>query len=114
MRKIDNKSMIGITAAPAKAALSVITVLAVSALFACIASPQASVAPESARRSYLGFDRNIYPGDDAVRVLRKTFVFTSYWLSPPPGENRNTWLGKRKFLRSQGFGLLVLYRASQT
>jgi hypothetical protein len=61
-------------------------------------------------RSYLGFDRNIYPGDAALPILRKTFVFTSYWLSPPPGEKRNTWKGKRELLLSQGFGFLVLYR----
>jgi hypothetical protein len=114
MRKIDSKSMIGIIAGPAKAALSAITLLAAAALFACIVSPQASVAPESARRSYLGFDRNIYPGDEALPMLRKTFVFTSYWLSSPPGEKTNTWLGKREFLRSQGFGFLVLYRGRET
>jgi hypothetical protein len=60
--------------------------------------------------TYLGFDRNIYPGDAAVPVLRKTFTFTGYWLSPPPGEKTNTWLGKRKLLHSQGFGFMVLYR----
>jgi hypothetical protein len=63
---------------------------------------------------YLGFDRNIYPGDAALFILRKTFAFTSYWLSPPPGEKTNTWLGKREFLRSQGFGFLVLYRGRET
>jgi glycoside hydrolase-like protein len=61
-------------------------------------------------QTYLGFDRNIYPGDAAVPVLRKTFAFTGYWLSPPPGEKTNTWLGKRKLLHSQGFGFIVLYR----
>jgi len=61
-------------------------------------------------QTYLGFDRNIYPGDAAVPILRKTFAFTSYWLSPPPGEKTNTWLGKRKLLHSQGFGFIVLYR----
>jgi hypothetical protein len=61
-------------------------------------------------RSYLGFDRNIYPGDAALPILRKTFVFTSYWLSPPPGEKRNTWKGKRELLVIHGFGFLVLYR----
>ncbi len=70
-----------------------------------------SVAPE---KTYLGFDRNIYPGDEALPILRKTFAFTSYWLSPPPGEKTNTWLGKREFLRSQGFGFLVLYRGPQS
>ncbi len=65
---------------------------------------------QNASPTYLGFDRNIYPGDDALPVLRKTFVFTSYWLSPPPGEKLNTWHGKRELLRSQGFGFAVLYR----
>jgi hypothetical protein len=61
-------------------------------------------------QTYLGFDRNIYPGDAAVPILRKTFAFTGYWLSPPPGEKTNTWLGKRKLLRSHGFGFIALYR----
>jgi len=59
--------------------------------------------------SYLGFDRNIYPGDDALPALRKTFAFTGFWLSPPPGEKKSTWTGKREILRSQGFGFLVLF-----
>lgn len=68
-----------------------------------------SVAAES-RRSYLGFDRNIYPGDASLPILRKSFAFTGYWLSPPPGEKRNTWKRKRELLLSHGFGFLVLYR----
>jgi Rv2525c-like, glycoside hydrolase-like domain len=60
-------------------------------------------------RSYLGFDRNIYPGDSSLPALRKSFAFTSYWLSPPPGEKLNTWQGKRELLLSHGFGFLVLY-----
>jgi hypothetical protein len=63
--------------------------------------------------SYLGFDRNIYPGDDALPALHKTFSFASYWLNPPPGEKTNTWSGKRELLRSQGFGFLVLFRGPQ-
>lgn len=65
-------------------------------------------------QSYLGFDRNVYPGDAALPVLRKTFTFSSYWLSPPPGEKINTWLGKHELLRSQGFGFLVLYRGRES
>ncbi len=64
----------------------------------------------AADRSYLGFDRNVYPGDSGLPILRKNFAFTSYWLSTPPGEKRNTWKGKRELLLSQGFGFLVLYR----
>jgi hypothetical protein len=78
-----------------------------SALFTLPPNPQAT---SQHSRSYLGFDRNVYPGDAALPVLRKTFAFTSYWLSPPPGEKRNTWNGKRALLASHGFGFLVLYR----
>lgn len=63
------------------------------------------------KRAYLGFDRNIYPGDEAMKTLRRDFVFAGYWLSPPPQEKASTWVGKRDFLRSLGFGFLVLYRA---
>lgn len=76
------------------------------------ASLVAQAAPAKSH-SYLGFDRNIYPGDDALPILRKTFSFTSYWLSSPPGEKTKTWSGKREALRSQGFGFLVLFRGPQ-
>jgi Domain of unknown function (DUF1906) len=82
-------------------------------LFAALAVPHsiATTAEEIQNASiYLGFDRNIYPGDAALPVLRRAFAFSSYWLNPPPGEKINTWLGKREVLRSHGFGFLVLYR----
>src|SRR6266446_5081549 len=72
-----------------------------------------SMAAES-KGSYLGFDRNIYPGDSSLPILRKSFAFTSYWLSPPPGEKANTWKGKRELLLSHGFGFLVLYRGRES
>jgi Domain of unknown function (DUF1906) len=59
--------------------------------------------------AYKGFDLNEYPGDDALAPLKKTFSFTNFWLSPPPGEKRTTWLGKRRLLESRGFGFAVLY-----
>jgi hypothetical protein len=65
------------------------------------------------QRAYVGFDRNLYPGDGAMKSLRRDFVFSSYWLSPPPGEKTNTWVGKREFVRSLGFGFLVLYRGRE-
>lgn len=74
-----------------------------------ITPPDAPAVPQQSR-SYLGFDRNIYPGDAALPTLRKTFAFSSYWLSPPPREKTNTWKAKRKLLLSHGFGFLVLYR----
>ncbi len=56
----------------------------------------------------IGFDRNSYPGDAALPVLRKHFSFVGYWLTNPPGASSNSWLGKRTVLHDQGFGFLVL------
>src|ERR1700732_2418559 len=72
-------------------------------------APMTAHSPSNA--AYLGFDRNVYPGDDALPILRKTFAFAGYWLGPPPGEKINTWHGKRALLQSQGFGFAALYRA---
>jgi glycoside hydrolase-like protein len=67
-------------------------------------------APNEPKHYFLGFDRNDYPGDEAMKLLRRDFAFTGYWLSNPPGEKNNLWIGKREFLRSQGFGFVALYR----
>src|SRR5690242_14978125 len=70
-----------------------------------------SQAPRSAGvQSYIGFDRNQYPGDDALPLLRKSYSFASYWLSPPPGEKNNSWIGKRDAVQARGFGFLLLYQ----
>ncbi len=90
--------------------LSTIVLLAALLLIALITAAPAPAPQAAASRFYLGFDRNIYPGDAALPLLRKTFSFASYWLSPPPGEKTSTWKGKRKLLLSHGFGFLVLYR----
>ncbi len=76
--------------------------------------PIAESESRSPARAYLGFDLNTYPGDDALPTLRKTFSFSGYWLSPPPGAKQNTWIGKRQFLQSQKFGFLLLYRGPQS
>ncbi|MGI4826722.1 MAG: glycoside hydrolase domain-containing protein [Janthinobacterium lividum] len=57
---------------------------------------------------WVGFDRNDYPGDATMAAMHGTFAFTGYWLTNPPGENANTWVGKRNLLRAQGWGFLVL------
>jgi hypothetical protein len=93
--------------------LSAVTLLVAASFLVCAASPQAVVAPQSAQHFYLGFDRNTYPGDDVLPILRKTFSFASYWLSPPPGEKTNTWSGKRELLRKHGFGFVVLFRGRE-
>jgi hypothetical protein len=70
-------------------------------------TPQ-NAAAQTAPRAYLGFDRNDYPGDAALPALRKTFSFAGYWLSNPPGENSNSWRGRRAALAAQDFGFLLL------
>jgi hypothetical protein len=80
-------------------------------LFAAGAGPLVSGQPVSAvHRSaeHIGFDRNDYPGDAALPVLRKHFSFVGYWLTNPPGETSNSWQGRRDTLLKQGFGFLVL------
>jgi hypothetical protein len=63
----------------------------------------------SVKQSYPGFDRNDYPGDDALPALRRHFSFAGYWLNNPPGERQNSWQGKREALLRRGFGFLVLF-----
>ena len=60
-------------------------------------------------KTYLGFDRNTYPGDVDLKALRQTFSYTGYWLNHPPGEKTNTWAGHRAAVESAGFGFLVLF-----
>lgn len=59
--------------------------------------------------TFLGFDRNDYPGDDHLNELHKTFAYAGYWLNNPPGAKTNNWVGKRDRLESAGFGFLVLF-----
>ena len=68
-----------------------------------------SLTPTSNAQSYLGFDRNDYPGDANLKAIRQTFAFSGYWLNNPPGENSNSWIGKRSALEAAGFGFLVLF-----
>jgi len=64
-------------------------------------------------QTYLGFDRNGYPGDQNMAGLRKTFAFTGYWLNNPPGANRNTWIGNRKAIEGLGYGFLLLFNGRE-
>ncbi len=60
-------------------------------------------------QTYLGFDRNEYPGDANLKTLHETFSYAGYWLNHPPGEKTNTWAGHRATVESAGFGFLVLF-----
>src|SRR5579863_220612 len=78
-------------------------------LFAVLAATLAPPHLKAQTTSYLGFDRNEYPGDANLAALRKTFSYSGYWLNNPPGESSNTWAGHRAAVENAGFGFLVLF-----
>ncbi len=73
----------------------------------CSAAKAQSVL--SRNSTFLGLDRNEYPGDANLGTLRQTFSFSGYWLNNPPGDGSNTWAGKRAKVEAAGFGFLVLF-----
>jgi hypothetical protein len=66
-----------------------------------------------AQKTYLGMDRNDYPGNAAMKTLRNTFAFTGYWLNNPPGESRNDWHGNRQAVETMGYGFLLLFNGRE-
>jgi Domain of unknown function (DUF1906) len=59
--------------------------------------------------TYAGFDMNLYPGDAMLPVLHKSFSYVGYWLNVPPGDDVNTWKGKRALIAQNGFGFVILF-----
>jgi hypothetical protein len=94
----------------ATAILLFVLVLSISGIALCLARSAPRTLHLTDGRSYLGFDRNEYPGDEALPLLRKSYSFASYWLSPPPGDKSNSWIGKRSVIQAHGFGFLLLYQ----
>jgi hypothetical protein len=83
--------------------------LLLSTIAGAQSSPRpANPTPSAATQNPIGFDSNNYPGDAALPTLRQHFSFAGYWLTNPPGEHHNSWLGKRDALLRNGFGFLVL------
>jgi hypothetical protein len=89
--------------------LAVCSALMLAASLSPAHRPQISAGPENvSSRTYLGFDRNEYPGDVLMKSLTPRFSFVGYWVNDPPGARANPWVGKRSVLRDYGFGFLVL------
>jgi hypothetical protein len=65
--------------------------------------------PAFSQSTYLGFDKDSYPGDDLLPALRRDFAWTGYWLNNPPGMTSNPWEGKREVIRSAGLGFVILF-----
>jgi len=66
-------------------------------------------ANSATAQTYLGFDRNDYPGDHNLKVLHQAFAYTGYWLNNPPGASSDSWTGHRVAIESAGLGFLVLF-----
>lgn len=73
----------------------------------CVLGVSGAAAP--AQQTYVGFDKNGYPGDNMLAVLHQSFAFTGYWLNNPPGMQSNPWAGKREVVRRAGLGFLLLF-----
>ncbi|AFL89946.1 protein of unknown function (DUF1906) [Terriglobus roseus DSM 18391] len=79
---------------------------------ACCSVAQAHAQMGSSEKpagSFLGLDRNLYPGDQVLPTIAKRFAFVGYWLNNPPGMQSNGWQGKRTLIKSQNLGFLVLW-----
>jgi len=72
-------------------------------------SAKAPASEKISNAGHLGFDRNLYPGDQTLPTIAKRFSFVGYWLSNPPLEQSNTWIGKRSLIASHNLGFLVLW-----
>jgi hypothetical protein len=83
--------------------------LAGAFLVSALSERRPSPMKTAAEKSYLGFDRNDYPGDQNLAALHRGFSFAGYWLNPPPGAKNNPWTGKRSTIKNAGFGFLVLF-----
>jgi hypothetical protein len=90
-----------------KASLLIASILAFLAAGSQL--PTESSQRPASPAGYLGFDRNDYPGDSNLKILRQTFSYSGYWLNHPPGARTNSWTGKRQTLQFAGFGFLVLF-----
>jgi len=107
----DSLFKMNLTATSATIIVALLAAIAARPSSPCKDAKSASVTIE--RKVYLGFDRNEYPGDAALPVLRKAFSFSGYWLTAPPRETHNTWTGKKRTLSEQGFGFALLAAGRQ-
>ena len=64
---------------------------------------------------HLGFDTNIYPGDEAMAAWKRSgeYEWVGYYLKAPCHSD-NSWSGARGRLGNQGWGLAVIFVGQQT
>jgi hypothetical protein len=65
--------------------------------------------------SHLGFDTNLYPGDEAMAAWKRSgeYEWVGYYLKAPC-HGDNSWAGTRERLTNQGWGLAVIFVGQQT
>jgi len=90
---------------------------AVPLFLAACADSGGPLAPlPDARPAHPGFDTSLYPGDAAMRAWAapsSPYEWVGYYLAAPCHGN-TSWLGRRAFLGSIGWGTAVLYVGQQT
>lgn len=67
------------------------------------------------RAGHLGFDTNLYPGDQAMEAWKRSgdYEWVGYYLKAPCHSD-DSWSGTRERLVNQGWGLAVIYVGQQT
>ena len=72
----------------------------------------ATVAASDGR--HLGFDTNVYPGDEALRAWRRAgpYEWVGFYL-PAPCHKDGSWSGKRETIAELGYGTAVIYVGQQ-
>lgn len=82
----------------------------------CAGSTRAGAPPAPEYAAHPGFDRYLYPGDDAMRAWRapaSPYRWVGYYL-PAPCHRDTSWSGRRATLSALGWGMAVLYVGQQT
>lgn len=67
-----------------------------------------------AQRGFLGFDTNVYPGDEAMQKWKESspYQWVGYYL-PAPCHKDDSWSGTRERLERMGWGIAVIYVGQQ-
>ena len=91
--------------------VSVLLIVGAQSLF----DPPVRMAKTEARAltgTYLGFDLNTYPGDDALPILRKTFSLAATGLAPRPEPSKTPGLASATSSshRNLGFSFSIAVR----
>ena len=90
---------------------------AISRIASTALSPHtgSTAGPANPSHTHLGFDTNVYPGDNAMDAWKRAgdYEWVGYYL-PAPCHSDDSWSGKRAQLVNNGWGLAVIYVGQQT